>query len=287
MPTIWEKVTANTKLISLPDVYLRLKDVLDDPEFCMGDVAEVISHDPAATTRLLRLVNSAYFGLAAKIDTVNRAVSMLGTQQVHDLVLASSVAQTFDGMSNQVMDMERFWKKSVYCAIACKELAAKCNVLDGERLFVAGLLRDIGHLIMFQTAPEQAQQAMQHSSKQGVPLFKVEQVLLGIDYAKVGGALLRQWNLPRSLWEPIEFHVEPAVAEEFQLLTALLHIAAAITDAVQDERDVEACLVKLSSAVWQVTGLTAEQCGDLPERVDQQLSAVMNLIFPSLGQATA
>ena len=121
MPTVWEKVTANAKLISLPDVYFRLRDVLNDPEYCMGDVADVISHDPAMTTRLLRLVNSAYFGLAAKIDTVNRAVSMLGTQQVHDLVLAASVAQTFDGMSNQVMDMSRYWQKSVYCAIASSD----------------------------------------------------------------------------------------------------------------------------------------------------------------------
>ncbi len=219
MPTVWEKVTANAKLISLPDVYFRLKDILDDSDYNMADVAAVISHDPAMSARLLRLVNSAYFGLAAKIDTVNRAVSMLGTQQVHDLVLAASVAQTFEGIDNQVMDMGRYWEKSVFCAIACKELAVKCNVLDSERVFVAGLLRDIGHLIMFQTVPAQIQQAMQHSRRQGVPLYKVERVLLGIDFAKVGGALMRQWNLPRSLWEPTEFHVEPALAQEFPLIT--------------------------------------------------------------------
>ncbi|MDJ0806946.1 MAG: HDOD domain-containing protein [Gammaproteobacteria bacterium] len=285
MPTVWEKVTANAKLISLPDVYFRLRDVLNDPEYCMGDVADVISHDPAMTTRLLRLVNSAYFGLAAKIDTVNRAVSMLGTQQVHDLVLAASVAQTFDGMSNQVMDMSRYWQKSVYCAIDCKELAVKCNVLDGERLFVAGLLRDIGHLIMFQSVPVQIQLAMEHSRNQGVPLFKVERVLLGIDYAKVGGSLMRQWNLPRSLWEPTEFHVEPLVAQEYPLLTALVHIAAIITDAVQDEQDFKPYLARVTTGVWQASGLTEEQCLDVPEKVDQQFSTVMNLIFPSLTRA--
>lgn len=287
MPTVWEKITKNAKLISLPDVYFRLKDVLDDPDFCMADVADVISHDPAMTARLLRLVNSAYFGLAVKIDTVSRAIGMLGTQQVHDLVLAASVAQTFDGMSNQVMDMGRYWRKSVYCAIACKELAVKCNVLDGERVFVVGLLRDIGHLIMYQTVPVQIQQIMQHSRKQGVPLFKVERVLLGIDYAKVGGALMRQWNLPRSLWEPTEFHVEPAVAQEFPLLTSLVHIAAAVTDAVEEERDVSVCLEKLMPNIWQVAGITSDQCIDIPERVEQQLSTVMNLIFPTPNQARA
>lgn len=156
MPTIWEKVTENAKLISLPDVYLRLKSVIDDPGFAMNDIADVISQDPAMTARLLRLVNSAYFGFAAKIDTVNRAVGMLGSQQVHDLVLAASVAQRFEGMSNQVMDMERFWLRSVTRAIACRELAVMCNMLDGERVFVAGLLSDIGHLIMYQSVPDAA-----------------------------------------------------------------------------------------------------------------------------------
>ena len=181
MPTVWAKITENAKLISLPDVYFRLKSVLDDPEFCMADVAEMISHDPAMTARLLRLVNSAYFGLAAQIDTVNRAVSMLGTEQVHDLVLTASIAQTFEGITSEVMSMDQYWRRSVYCAIACKELAVLCNVLDSERVFVAGLLRDIGHLIMFQSVPVQVQQAMQHSRRHGVPLFKVERVLLGID----------------------------------------------------------------------------------------------------------
>lgn len=287
MPSVLEKVTANAKLISLPDVYLRLKAVLEKQDYSMGEVADVISHDPAMTARLLRLVNSAYFGLAAKIDTVNRAVSLLGTQQVHDLVLAVSVADSFDGLSNQVMDMRRFWRNSVSCAIASKELAARCNVLDSERLFVAGLLRDIGHLILFQTVPSQIQQAMQHARKQGVPLYRVERLLLGIDYAKLGGTLMQQWQLPKSLWEPTECHVEPALAEEFPLIASLLHIAAVITDAVDEERDVSACVDRLNPIVWHNTGLTAAQCEDIPERVEKQFASVINLIFPAQAMARA
>ena len=89
MATVWERISENAQLPSLPDVYLRLKQVLDDSDSCMADVAEVVGSDPAMTARLLRMVNSAYFGLATDIDTVNRAVSLLGTQEVHDLVLAA------------------------------------------------------------------------------------------------------------------------------------------------------------------------------------------------------
>lgn len=287
MPTVWEKVTENAKLISLPDIYFRLKAVLDDPDYSMADVTEVISHDPAMTARLLRLVNSAYFGFAAKIDTVSRAVGMLGAQQVHDLVLATSVAETFDGMSNPVMNMQRYWLKSVTCAVASRELAVLCNVLDSERVFVAGLLRDIGHLILYQSAPGPAQQALEHAHKQGVPLYKVERVLLGICYAKVGGALMRQWNLPRSLWEPAEFHVEPAMAKEFPLITAIVHIAAVVTEAMQGNEDQQGALGKVDANAWQVTGLGVEQCMEIQEKVEKQLPAVMNLIFPVEKKATA
>jgi HD-like signal output (HDOD) protein len=287
MPSVWEKVTENAKLISLPDVYLRLKSVLDDPDYCMGDVANVLSHDPAMTARLLRLVNSAYFGLASKIDTVNRAISMLGVQQVHDLVLAASVAQTFEGMSNHVMDMEKYWRNSVYCAIAARELAVMCNVLDGERVFVAGLLRDIGHLIMYQAAPVPAMQALQQAKKQGAPLYKVEWAMLGIDYAKIGGALMRQWNLPRSLWEPAECHVEPALSQEYRLFTVLVHLASLITHAAQDSNDISPMMSKAAPLAWQLTGLSLEQCAAVPAKVDRQLASVMELIFPTGKQAFA
>lgn len=280
MSTAWDKVTENARLISLPEVYFRLRTVMDDASFCMGDVTEVISHDPAMTARLLHLVNSAYFGLAAKIDTVNRAVSMLGTQQIHDLVLAVSVAETFEDVSGDVMDMKSFWRKSVECAITCRELAVMCNVLDKERVFVAGLLRDIGHLIMYQSIPIQTKQAFEQSRKQGVPLFKVERVIVGIDYAKVGGTLMRQWNLPRSLWESAEFHIEPAMAKEYPFLTALVHMGAAIADAMQGDRDAEDGFKVIDHYAWQITGLSSEQCADIPGKVDEQLAAVMNLIFP-------
>ena len=287
MSTAWEQISANARLVSLPDVYLRLKTVLDDPNSNLADVADVVSNDPAITARLLRIVNSAYFGLGSEVDTVSRAVGLLGTQEVHDLVLAASVAQSFEGMSNEIMDMQKFWQRSVSCAIAGRELATVCNVLDGERLFVAGLLRDIGHMFIYQLAPQKAQQAIELARVQGAPLYKAERALLGTDYARVGADLMRQWQLPQSLWEPTEYHVEPTKSQEYELFTSLVHIAAHLTEGAEQEMGIEVALAGVWAHAWEVTGLSPEQCGGVSERVDAQVAAVMRLIFPALNVSAA
>ena len=148
----------------------------------------------------------------------------------HDLVLAVSVAHSFAGMSNDVMDMPRFWRRSVCCGIAAKELAALCNVLDSDRLFVGGLLRDIGHLLMYQYAAAKAVQAMELAAAQQAPLYKAERAVLGVDFARIGADLMRQWQLPQTLWEVTEYHIEPVKSEAFALSTCIVHIAAIIAD---------------------------------------------------------
>jgi len=287
MTTLWENVSRNARLISLPEVYLRLKEVLDDPNSNLADVAQVVGSDPAMTARLLRIVNSAYFGLGTEIDTISRAVGLLGTQEVHDLVLAASVAQSFEGMSNEVMDMHRFWRRSVVCAITGRELASLCNVLDSERVFVAGLLRDIGHLFIYQLAPKEALRAIEIAEVQGAPLFKAERAVLGIDFAKVGADLMRQWQLPQSLWEPTAFQIEPSRSDDYELFTSLVHVAAHLTDGAEQDLGVDAALAAVSEHAWLVTGMAPDQCAGIPDKVDVQVAAVMRLIFPSLETSAA
>ena len=287
MSTVWEQLAANARLVSLPDVYLRLRSVLDDPNSNLADVADVVGNDPAMTTRLLRIVNSAYFGLGNEIDTVSRAVGLLGTEEVHDLVLAASVAKSFEGMSNEIMDMHRFWLRSVRRAITARELAVLCNVLDSERLFVAGLLCDIGHLFIYQLAPQKAQQAIELSGVQGIPLHQAEQTLLGTDYAKVGGDLMRQWHLPQSLCESTEYHIEPARSQEYELFTSLVHIAVHLAEGVDHELDAAIYLAGVRAQAWEVTGLVHEQCIQLSQRIESQVVSVTQLMFPQVDASAA
>ncbi len=287
MSTTLESISQRAKLVTLPDIYLRLKSVLDDPDSNLSDVAEAVGNDPAMTIRLLQIVNSAYFGLGTEIDTITRAVSLLGTTEVHDLVLAASVAHSCENMSNEVMDMQRFWRRSIFCAISGRELASLCNITNSERLFVAGLLRDIGHLFIYQVAPQKAQTSAELARTQGIPLYLVERSLLGVDYARVGADLMRQWQLPQSLWEPTECQVDPIKSQRYEMFTSLIHIAAQMTEETDGQEDAEVARAKVAEYAWQVTGLSPEQCAGVSNRAKTQVAAVMRLIFPSLKMNAA
>ena len=279
--SLWEKVTADAQLLTLPAVYLRLRAVLDDPDYSVSDIQNVISSDPAIATRLLRQVNSPYFGIASKIETISRAVGILGSQRVHDLVLATSVAQTFSGMSIEVMDMHAFWTRSVYCATAARLLAENCNILESEQLFVAGLLRDIGHLVMYQSIPDESAEALLRARADRRSLYRVEREVVGFDYAQLGGALLHQWGIPKCLWEPVQLHVTPEQPADYSLEASIVHLAGVLSDVGQtDEDECDSFMSRVHPFVWQVTGLMPEQCAAIKEEVERQLDDVMFLIFP-------
>lgn len=270
-------VAQATHMVSMPAVYFRVRELVADPDSSLADLAAILATDPALSARLLRLANSAFFGLGARIDKVSRAVSMLGMMQVHDLVLATSVTQTFSRLPSQVMDMPRFWRRSVHCGVLARQLSSACNVLDGERLFVAGLLHDLGHLLMYQQVPELAQAAARQAAREGIPLFRVERGLLGFDYAQAGAALMRAWNMPEGLRESTEFHPEPARAELYPRETALVHIAARLADQEPPPDDPD---TGIDPVVWHITGLHPERLPALLAEAEDQLAQVLGLIMP-------
>lgn len=280
MGSTLEDVSRAAKFVSLPDVYLRLRSILDDPDFAMAEVAVAISQDPAITVRLLRLANSSLFGLTRKIETVSHAISMLGTQQVHDIVLSTSIAQAFKGMATEVMDMTRFWQRSVYCAAASRQLAAICGGCAKERLFVAGLLHDIGHLIMYQAIPEIAQQAIVAAGERNEPIYEMERELIGFDYAELGAELMLQWSLPESLTETTRFHIAPEKAAKYQLETSIVHLGALLTRSVGGERALNEGGLTVNPLALEIAGLTLEDCIDLRDQIGQDAQEIMSLMFP-------
>ncbi|NOX91628.1 MAG: HDOD domain-containing protein [Gammaproteobacteria bacterium] len=114
------------QLISLPAAYVRLNELVEDPTSSADDIAHVITQDVALTARLLRVANSPLYGLSTQIDTVSRAVTVLGTQQVRDLALATSACKSFDGIPNELVSMESFWEHSILCALCARTLALEC-----------------------------------------------------------------------------------------------------------------------------------------------------------------
>lgn len=267
------------KLITLPDIYLRLRALMDAPDYTMAEVALLVGRDPALAARFLRFVNSPLYDRRNKISTVSLAVSMLGSQQIHDIVLSVSVAAAFQGISTKLMDVKRFWQNSCFCAILIKQLAIESRVPGVERLFVIGLLHDIGHLILYTAIPQQAEEALTLARQSNRPLHLVERDLLGFDFAVLGGFMMQQWNLPENFQTIIAQQMQPDKAEHFVVETALLHLSARLTGAALTEEEVEQRLATVDPWIWETTGFAPQQCLESRAIVTEKFAEVAHTIF--------
>lgn len=276
-----------TGLVSLPDVYLRVQHLMNDPDTSASDIARAVSSDPALTARLLKIANSPFFGMASKIDTISRAITIMGTQHLHDFLLATSMTSAFGRLPNPPMDLNRFWTRSVRCAIIARLIAIDCRVLDSERLFVAGLLSDIGQLVMYQLMPQQTAEAVSCAEAQGRSLAEVERELFfGFDYAEVGATLLQRWHLPVILREVVAHHNEPDQAHKFYFETAIVHAARIIGSSIEKGDKAVEALSLIAPSVLQQTGLSEERLAAIETRTHRQLSDTMSLLLPGVRLAS-
>ncbi len=191
MPLASELVQSCTSVFTLPELHAHVRDVVDNSDASMDDLVNVLKLDPAISARLLCIANGSSYGTPKQVDTISRAVSLIGVQAVKDLVAETTIGQTFSGMPSQFMDATRFWRKSLFCALVAERMATSCGVDNSERCFVEGLLRDIGHFVLYQTVPQRAQSALIESGYLEASLAEVEQSNIGCDFAEVGAELIR------------------------------------------------------------------------------------------------
>lgn len=196
-------------LPSMPAVCSELTKALQHPDSSVYDISDIIRIDPSLAARLLRLANSVFYGFPSEVGSLEQAVQLLGLREIRDLVLATSVIQTFAKIPPSLVNLESFWKHSVACGLASALVARERNQPEPERYFAAGLLHDIGRLAMFLGAPEESSVILERCEKENLLPCKVESEILGFDHATLGGELLRSWNLPRPLVQMVRCHHNP------------------------------------------------------------------------------
>lgn len=272
-------------LISLPAAFVRLQEVMASEDSSMKDVADVVSLDPALAARLLRIANSAYYGLPSQVDTITRAVNILGTRQIHDLALATSVAQAFEGLPNEVMDMSTFWYRSVMCGFLARELARACGLRETESLFVRGLLLDIGHLILYSRFPEACRQALAGSGDDLLGCYRLERELIGCDANQVGTRLMQTWKLPASFVDSFAHLQHPEAGESMARPAAVLHLAAWITHGLNTDLLMEQIFDRVAAPAWELTGLDRPRVVEVTETVSGEMIEAMYRIFAVTGAA--
>jgi HD-like signal output (HDOD) protein len=281
MRTTPEELAANVStLVSLPEAYLRLNALLDEPNTTSADLGAVIAHDPGLATRLLRIVNSAFYGLASQIDELDRAVTIVGRNELRDLVLATVAVETFNKIDSDLVDMSTFWHHSVFCALIARSLGRRCQATYPERLFAAGLLHDVGQLVIYHERPELGREALARAEASDDGLHQAEQELLGFTHGEVGAALFAAWGLPETLQAVTRFHHQPLAGNTFLFETAIVHLANSAANTVEPGRNILECRPERHPGSWRLTGLTEEDLEATMPEVEVQFLDVIQILSP-------
>ncbi len=277
-------VSEVTGLVSPPEISARILELARSPDSSAAEIARVISHDPNLTARLLKLVNSALYGFPKKIDTVSRAISIAGTRELYNLVIAVTAIHSFSNIPLTLVNMDTFWRHSIFCGILARELGRRCRVLHPERMFVAGLLHDVGSLVCFYQAPAQSRDLLLVAQGNEDNLCAAERRAFGFSHADLGGRLLETWSMQASVIDAVRHHHAPEAAEGSQLEAWILHLAdrlanrsqlGALLERAEDHGDTE-------TAAWEALGISPGPEGE--ERIigdaGNQFTDIVSTLLP-------
>ncbi len=212
----------------LPAVIMRVMQTVNDPATSASDLNRLISADQALASKVLRLVNSSYYGFPRKISTVTNAVVILGFNTVRNLTTSLGVFNTFDSHGQKTaLNRDHFWAHSLGTAVAASAVARRKGIgaKAVEEVFIGGLLHDIGKLFLDQYFPDQYAIAMKLALAAKISIWESEKTALGVGHALVGKRIAEKWNLPPSLTSMITLHHQPAFAKEYFELTATIQAA--------------------------------------------------------------
>ncbi len=229
----YQRIVENIKqLPALPLIVSRLIKVVNSPDTSAEDAAELIEKDPALTSKILRLANSAFYGMPRSISSVSSAVVILGFNTLKSLTLSASVINMFPNNGpKKAFDRLRFWKHSIVSAMAARAIAQHVmgvTIMDPQSAFCAGIMHDIGKLIFELFTPAEYADVCRQSKEKGMPCVEAEASVMGITHAQIGHILADKWALPLELEAAIVYHHDPQAVKALRELVTTVHLADGI-----------------------------------------------------------
>lgn len=264
------------RLPSLPSVLTELHDTASRPTSSVDDLAAVIARDPSLAALILRLVNSAFYGCPQRVETIPRAVNVLGMRQLTMLATGACVARLFSEMPDETIELMDFWRHSVGVGLAARALALRLKLSEPERHFTAGLLHDIGRLALCVVTPERARRVHKLCAE-GMGICEAE-AACGLDHAVFGGMLLRKWNLPFPLALAVLRHHAPN-REDAGVGAALTHVADVMVTTLHPAANGEFVIPRLDIVAVTRLGLTPDDVTAASAELDEWLAATMETFF--------
>lgn len=268
-------------LVSLPEVVQRLNQAINDAQTSATDIAAIISQDPGLATRLLKIANSPLYGTARQVDSIARAVTLLGTRQIRDLAYSAIASKMFAGMPSDIISVQDFWHHSLYCGLLARTLAQVTGSAHPDTLFTAGLLHDFGQLILFHRTPQHAHRAilLTIQGDANYDMISAEREVLGFDHTDVGQELAQKWNLPEVLRECIAYHHAPGKARKFPVEVAIVHIANVIAGLPYSDFPDDQDLQRIDPAALARVHLTTAQLNDAVRHAQAKIAQTSQALF--------
>ncbi len=264
---------------TLPVVYQELFRKMQDPQVAVPEIAEIITQDQALATKILHLVNSAFYGYKQEIKTIARAVVILGFQAVRSAALATSVFDYFkDEQSSSSIDMTKFWEHSVAVAAACKVIAGASGIRQQEEAFVVGLLHDVGKLIEKRHFSDDFDEVVKVAGQQKLSWYDCEKQLFQINHATIAKVLFRAWSFPPSVVEAVFLHHAPESSQQHPQLTALVHLADLYSYELGYGAPGAEPPGQCSRAATDLLGLDLARCSRFEAQIRQEINSSLEIL---------
>lgn len=276
--TIHSLVQRATHLISLPTLVIKLNQVIASPNSTLDEISQLLQQDPALSMRLLKIVNSPYYGMTRRVDTIHKAISFVGLRDLRDLVLSTSIVHSLKGLRNPFVTLENFWRHSVFCAVIARITARLRRESQPERFFIGGLLHDIGSLLLYQFLPEESARIIQRARNTEVSLALVESDILGWTSADLGADIAKHWNLPASLEAAIRYHAAPERAPDFLLEATTVHVAKHLANSMDNVSNRLSRIDPINLAHWDTLKLSPTILNTSRQEIISQFEEVSRLI---------
>src|SRR5688572_8190702 len=282
-----ERIRQCPNLPSLPTIAMQVLDLAQKPEVDIAEIARIICKDPAMSSKILRTVNSSFYGRSQHVSTISHALVILGLQSVKTLVLGFSLVTNLAKNKSQGFKHIIYWRRSIYAATAARTLAAKVGLVQQEEAFLTALLKDIGMLVLDQVLGEQYGEI--HSKiKTHQELVAAERAELNMTHADVGAVLAAQWKLPPVLSTPIAFHHSTEEVDDPALrkLTELVALAGRCADVFVNENAAEA-IATVRMLAQQQHGIAEADVDGLLDDIGKRTKEVASLFEINIGSAAS
>lgn len=268
-------------LPSLPETLAKMNKLVSNPNTTARQVGQLIASDPSIAAKTLKVVNSSFYGFPTRITTITHAIVILGFNTVRALVLSSSVIQTL-GRKRCGIYAKSFWKHCIATGAAAKVLAQVLGYQAIEEFFLAGLLHDVGKIVISQYLEQEYRKIAQRVAEKDILMYEAEdEILHGVTHADIAGALFEQWNLPRGLVKSVTYHHTPSLAGADVRITSVLHLADILARALQQGNPGDRRIPAIDPQAWAETGFKPadfDRLLTLTDRENRKASVFLELV---------